>query len=743
MVEFLGLIGGFPCTTLELDRLAWGHHKDGVFSVNRLYNWGIKRSAGRSIGPWNKIWKSVAPAKVKCFTWLVARKKCLTHEAMQKRRINIVSRCLLCKEALETNKLLFMHFAGSKGEAAKIRKDGGEQFQHVSGGLYGKKGEFLKESSVQYRRSNGNFLEVASIALNAEEYKKLPVSKKKKHWSTVSFLEERGTPRPYSTILLETAWLTTAYRQSEYNSHSSNHKDTDGQLANSITLSGADYSDYLQYQAATRQSPLSGTSQNGLKELDLTGNLLSDWREIAAICKELPALVTLNLSYNIMSHDISGMPLLNHINVVVLNHTGIGWKQVEMLKDPIPLVEELHLMGNKLRGITPLSSDIVHGFDSLRLLNLENNFIAAWDEILKLSQLKRLEQLFLNNNCISHIWYPDHNPLSEPPNSHELLGESFRPFQNLRCLLVGGNKIEDFSSIDTLNLFPNLLDIRLSENPIVDPRKGGVPRFVLIARLAKVEILNGSQVSPRERKDSEIRYVRLVMSKCQDNPEEIKKLHPRFAELKKFHGIEDEKAATGATGPQKMSSSLISITLKCVAASIGEKVPLTKKLPATTTVGKLKILCESFFKIKSVKPKLFLQEEEAEVTEVDVVKNQLSVKTQEGDNDLLRRYLVGRFNGGDEVSTRNEFLFEFQSRKAEHIHMSGGVMKEMSDKCGGWLENEEETELKNHLRWARIRVKGPRETIQLSIDVDDGNLIFFCAHMGRVVGDVQEKRDSY
>ncbi|KAG5576909.1 hypothetical protein H5410_057043 [Solanum commersonii] len=25
------------------------------------------------------------------------------------------------------------------------------------------------------------------------------------------------------------------------------------------------------------------------------------------------------------------------------------------------------------------------------------------------------------------------------------------------------------------------------------------------------------------------------------------------------------------------------------------------------------------------------------------------------------------------------------------------VMKEMSDKCGGWLENEEETELKNHL----------------------------------------------
>ncbi|WMV47077.1 hypothetical protein MTR67_040462 [Solanum verrucosum] len=42
MVECLGLIGGFPGTTLEPDRLAWGHHKDGVFSMNRLYNWDLK-----------------------------------------------------------------------------------------------------------------------------------------------------------------------------------------------------------------------------------------------------------------------------------------------------------------------------------------------------------------------------------------------------------------------------------------------------------------------------------------------------------------------------------------------------------------------------------------------------------------------------------------------------------------------------------------------------------------------------
>lgn len=88
-------------------------------------------------------------------------------------------------------------------------------------------------------------------------------------------------------------------------------------------------------------------------------------------------------------------------------------------------------------------------------------------------------------------------------------------------------------------------------------------------------------------------------------------LRYRFAELKVFHGIEDEKPLVGAAGPQKMASGLLcrnfklffiylklasfkdyqsnlqfcsAITLKCVGASIGEKPSLTKKLPGATTV---------------------------------------------------------------------------------------------------------------------------------------------------------------
>lgn len=105
----------------------------------------------------------------------------------------------------------------------------------------------------------------------------------------------------------------------------------------------------------------------------------------------------------------------------------------------------------------------------------------------------------------------------------------------------------------------------------------------------------------------------MVMSNLDSDPEETLRLHPRFEELKNFYGIEDNRASVGPTGPQKLSSGLISITLKCVGASIGEKPPLTKKLPPTTSVGKLKMLCESFFKLKSVRLKLYLQEEDSPV----------------------------------------------------------------------------------------------------------------------------------
>ncbi|CAN6475515.1 unnamed protein product [Victoria cruziana] len=343
-----------------------------------------------------------------------------------------------------------------------------------------------------------------------------------------------------------------------------------------------------------------------LKHLDLTGNLLSQWKDVNSICEELTALEVLDLTNNRMSHDVSGMLSFRNIHILVLNNCGITWKQVDVLKHSLPTIEELHLMSNGLTRFQAESHTLpcpyMEGFEHLRILNLEDNLIDLWDEIMKFSQLKSLEQLHLCKNNLKSISYP-----APRPNHDSVHGE---PFKNLFCLLLGSNKIEDLATVDSLNHFPNLRDVRLSDNPIADPAKGGFQRFILVARLANVTVLNGSEVNWKERKDAEIRYVRLVMANMQlDKQEEIREKHPRFFELKKLHGIDDEKQSSASAGPQKMASGLIPITLQCIGATISEKPTLTKKLPATTTVGKLKVLCVSFFKIKSVKPRLFLQEE--------------------------------------------------------------------------------------------------------------------------------------
>ncbi|KAL4373932.1 hypothetical protein AHAS_Ahas05G0131200 [Arachis hypogaea] len=82
------------------------------------------------------------------------------------------------------------------------------------------------------------------------------------------------------------------------------------------------------------------------------------YNDVGKICEQV-----LSLSNNLMSPYKSELPPLESICILVLNNTGADWEQ-------------------------PMSSSIVQGFNSLRLLNLDDNCIAECDEVMKLSQLK-------------------------------------------------------------------------------------------------------------------------------------------------------------------------------------------------------------------------------------------------------------------------------------------------------------------------------------------------------------------
>ncbi|KAF3661401.1 hypothetical protein FXO37_12946 [Capsicum annuum] len=59
------------------------------------------------------------------------------------------------------------------------------------------------------------------------------------------------------------------------------------------------------------------------------------------------------------------------------------------------------------------------------------------------------------------------------------------------------------------------------------------------------------------------------------------------------------------------------------------------------------------------------------------------------------------------------------------LHLwSQKVFKAIGDCCGGWIKTEEETTLRNHLRWARIRVRNDGSSIPKEIRVERDGIIF-------------------
>lgn len=46
------------------------------------------------------------------------------------------------------------------------------------------------------------------------------------------------------------------------------------------------------------------------------------------------------------------------------------------------------------------------------------------------------------------------------------------------------------------------------------------------------------------------------------------------------------------------------------------------------------------------------------------------------------------------------------------------VFKEIKDFCGGWIETEQETELRNHLKWARLKVRGDGDDVPKVVKVE-------------------------
>eukprot|EP01112_Ceratiomyxa_fruticulosa_P005277 TRINITY_DN1588_c0_g1_i1.p2 TRINITY_DN1588_c0_g1~~TRINITY_DN1588_c0_g1_i1.p2 ORF type:complete len:561 (-),score=116.57 TRINITY_DN1588_c0_g1_i1:2612-4294(-) len=361
-------------------------------------------------------------------------------------------------------------------------------------------------------------------------------------------------------------------------------------------------------------------------ELDLSSNLLFLWHDIFNLANQLPRLKLLNLSFNKLSRLSQEMvhpekTPFSQLRILVLNNTQITWGEVEILNKILPVIEELHLVKNGIQRFEGDENNTT--LQTLRLLNLETNGIDDWVSVWKrFHYLPNLESLILNDNNLKGIFVP--------PSDNSGLG-----FSSLQSISLNHNQISSLETLSVLNKLPKIQSLRISNNPAFAGMRTYASRLLIAGRIASLKVLNGSDVSKKEREEADQQYLRDIHievlratsnndtnnnnnagasssdSEITQITQQITSQHSRYAELVEKYGVPE-------------------ITLQSISQSTSEYVMVTlchetgevrKKVPPSLTIASLKhLVMRTFDLLENTEPttfkfrQLFLIKEEAVVS---------------------------------------------------------------------------------------------------------------------------------
>lgn len=129
------------------------------------------------------------------------------------------------------------------------------------------------------------------------------------------------------------------------------------------------------------------------------------------------------------------------------------------------------------------------------MLNLEDNGLSSWQEVVRLAHLPALAKLHLSNNPIPDITYPGTRkqlpqlptpaaqggstteassaPAAAPADADGASAEGPVAFGKLQAIFLGGCLIESWSTVDELHHYPSLKELRLTGNPVLKLSKSG------------------------------------------------------------------------------------------------------------------------------------------------------------------------------------------------------------------------------------------------------------------------------
>ncbi|XP_037071964.1 tubulin-specific chaperone E-like [Pollicipes pollicipes] len=328
--------------------------------------------------------------------------------------------------------------------------------------------------------------------------------------------------------------------------------------------------------------PLLGEVCPSIEELDLAENLLNSWAAVADIVRQLPRLRVVNLSENrLLGPDASLRPAFATVRILLANRQRYTWSEVLECACMWPHVHRLTLVTNKISQLQAPPPGLFQQLDSL---DLDSNPIEDWSEILKLAALPRLRELGLANTGLRRI--------EVPSDATDL-------FPALHSMVLDGNCIDEWGSVDAMDRLPSLVDITLRNNPLSASDRPESVRELIIGRIGKLKVLNRTEVTREERRWAELDYLRrfgpawreaggrLDATERGDTWRRFLETHPRYPQLCEVWGApEDSELKVTA---DTISANMVSVEIRRADSDAEEDV-FQRRLPLAMRLSKLKVL---------------------------------------------------------------------------------------------------------------------------------------------------------
>lgn len=371
-----------------------------------------------------------------------------------------------------------------------------------------------------------------------------------------------------------------------------------------------------------------------LTEMDLAGNLLSDWDTVLRIMKEVPNLTAFSVAANrigdpsleMMARVEDDCQEAPFVSLQLLNLNQCRITSIQSLLWIGKLLPKLQNLVFAHADLSKLEHDfalqVAGHFPNLQHLDVTSCNLTSWnDQIVPLcSALPCLEDLTLDENAINTT-----NPREDSTTTSTLPPSVY--FLQLKSLQLSGSQIEKWQGLDGLSLFSQLEALRFRRCPLLSSLGTGEARAVTIARIANLTKLNASNITPKERIEVERRYVSTVACQLLQLPQEIVpgqssvegsivetpaaspareeflKGHKAFAPLMEKHrdAIASTMDSASSLGSMAGASSnvnalvVVNVMIQSMAASSCHQEPLVRRLPGSLPIKRLKAMCARSF----------------------------------------------------------------------------------------------------------------------------------------------------